>query len=568
MSLGSSYRSPNASTGSICAPSGLTDSEESDGEYGSPRFSFLAPSGLTDSDSEEEGEEVQSRPMDPSQAVKVSMPSPAQRAVNARKALARQLLLEATQRAVGQFDAAVLEIDAEEAEQLAAVDDAMRRLRAEDVDKASARLEAADDDRAAVLSRLQVVHQQKARQLSENVAAMQQVAAEKAAKEAAARKAAREAAERQRLEEERARQQAEEAARKAAEDKDRMEREAAAKKEAEAAAARAGQPQAEGARSAEASSGRASSLRVAPGAAEAEKQCWDTLKAAEDLVRPLVEDESQKKERRKLDKFITLNVQQISGTQQQVNAKATALVQFLRSLAGAPRAYALLQLAGRLASQCECQVALSHAFAFPLAEVAAAVAATHPDLAPILLAKLHHACVLAVPKLYVHYKGRDEAQYLRRMGYREVEVPAKNGGAPTKQCESTDQYAARMQGYMLFYGALVQSERQGNPHDLSHGWQYIARLLNSLPASRMSATALEAFLKTAGFRLNAAFGRQFHKLLAYIDSVFMPDLARQGDPDARAVHSRLRSYMHDRQFLKEPEGRRMPFSDISAREHA
>ncbi len=39
----------------------------------------------------------------------------------------------------------------------------------------------------------------------------------------------------------------------------------------------------------------------------------------QDLVRPLVEDESQKKERRKLDKFITLSVQQISGTQQQVH---------------------------------------------------------------------------------------------------------------------------------------------------------------------------------------------------------------------------------------------------------
>ncbi len=51
----------------------------------------------------------------------------------------------------------------------------MLLLQAEDVDKASARLEAADDDRAAVLSRLQVVHQQKARQLSENVAAVQQV---------------------------------------------------------------------------------------------------------------------------------------------------------------------------------------------------------------------------------------------------------------------------------------------------------------------------------------------------------------------------------------------------------
>ncbi len=48
-------------------------------------------------------------------------------------------------------------------------------MQAEDVDKASARLEAADDDRAAVLSRLQVVHRQKTRQLSETVAAVQQV---------------------------------------------------------------------------------------------------------------------------------------------------------------------------------------------------------------------------------------------------------------------------------------------------------------------------------------------------------------------------------------------------------
>jgi hypothetical protein len=103
-----------------------------------------------------------------------------------------------------------------------------------------------------------------------------------------------------------------------------------------------------------------------------------------------VEDTAQKRERRKLDKFITLNVQQISGTQQQVTAKARALTGFLRSLEGAPRAYAMLQLAGRIISQCECQVALNHTFAFPLAQVSASVAAAHPDFVPILLAKLHH----------------------------------------------------------------------------------------------------------------------------------------------------------------------------------
>lgn len=128
---------------------------------------------------------MQSRPVDsPKPVARVSVPSPAQQAASAKKALARQLLLvsilldsygfperlklskassrrvcqytspvcgeslavqvntttqkalmgtivwqEATQRAVGQFDAAVLEIDAEEAEQLAAVEAAMRRLR-------------------------------------------------------------------------------------------------------------------------------------------------------------------------------------------------------------------------------------------------------------------------------------------------------------------------------------------------------------------------------------------------------------------------------------------------------
>lgn len=87
----------------------------------------------------------------------------------------------------------------------------------------------------------------------------------------------------------------------------------------------------------------------------------------------------------------------------QVSAKAAALVQFLQGLGQTPRTYALLQLAGRLVSQCECQVALSHAFAFPLAEVTAAVAAAHPDLVPLLLSKLQH--VRGIPSLSVTVKG-------------------------------------------------------------------------------------------------------------------------------------------------------------------
>ena len=51
--------------------------------------------------------------------------------------------------------------------------------------------------------------------------------------------------------------------------------------------------------------------------------------------------------------------------------------------------------------------------------------------------------------------------------------------------ETTDAYISRMQGYMMFYGALSQSERQGNPVNLTHAWQYAARcdvMLASCPA--------------------------------------------------------------------------------------
>ncbi len=70
-------------------------------------------------------------------------------------------------------------------------------------------------------------------------------------------------------------------------------------------------------------------------------------------------------------------------------------------------------------------------------------------------------------------------------------------------------------------------------------------------------------MKACGFQMNCVYGGQFRKLLGHIDAVFLPELERQGDPEARPVYSRLRTYMHSSQFQKEPELRRMPVSDES-----
>lgn len=91
------------------------------------------------------------------------------------------------------------------------------------------------------------------------------------------------------------------------------------------------------------------------------------------------------------------------------------------------------------------------------------------------------ACPLAVPKVHILYKGRDEEEHLRLLGYKKVEQPrdAKTGRATSLDWETTDAYVSRMQGYMMFYGALTQSEQQGNPVNLTHAWRFVARWAQS-----------------------------------------------------------------------------------------
>ena len=84
--------------------------------------------------------------------------------------------------------------------------------------------------------------------------------------------------------------------------------------------------------------------------------------------------------------------------------------------------------------------------------------------------------MLAVPKVHILFKGRDQDEHLRLMGYKRVEQSgdAKAGNAGPRW-EATDDYASRMQGFMMFYGALCQSEQPGNPVDLAHAWRFVAR---------------------------------------------------------------------------------------------
>lgn len=118
--------------------------------------------------------------------------------------------------------------------------------------------------------------------------------------------------------------------------------------------------------------------------------------------------------------------------------------------------FAFLSLANKMLFQCEAQVVKLQSFAFPLAMVVVNVGSVFPLFMDLLLAKLHRACPLAVPKYACRVQGETAAGFLQRLGFRKAESG--------EGLESSDDFSNRLQGYMLFYAAIGQVSAPSNPH--------------------------------------------------------------------------------------------------------
>jgi nucleoporin GLE1 len=132
-----------------------------------------------------------------------------------------------------------------------------------------------------------------------------------------------------------------------------------------------------------------------------------------------------------------------------------------------------------------------------------------------------------------------------------------------KVFETTEDMLKRVEGLMLLYGAVVQTDERANPHGHEAGWRWLSRALNSLPPDRISAKAIVAFLRTGGYGLHARYRGQFVKMLTCMHEGFLPELSRCTEPDIQPLSTLLKHYLYDGQYAKLPEGRQMPKVDIS-----
>ncbi|KAL3692585.1 hypothetical protein R1sor_006236 [Riccia sorocarpa] len=393
-------------------------------------------------------------------------------------------------------------------------------------------------------------------------------------KEAAAEEARRRELAREKEQRERAKAEAEAEARRVAEiERKKAEEEMAKRKaKAEAAAAAAVQrakQEAEAKKKAEqkaqaqaveaAEKARVPKPRVSEKAADHEEKRLKKLKELQDSYKQIVDNPALKKDLKVYERAIIKHLQQVSATQEQVRKKSAELIQTLQDPRGPPLQYMVVTFGSKILSQCESQIQKLPSFAFALAQVVVNVASQVPFVMESVIAQLHQVCIFTVPKYFVYNKAQfetDEAYY-KVLGYKE------EGG----KLESTDEYVARMNAYITFYAAVTQTELQGgvvNPHGISEAWAWCARLLNRIPANRLSASALESFLKIAGFRLYKTYPEPFRKLMNVVISDYLVSLKNNDDVDARAVVNRLETYLQTAQFANSPEGRIMPVRDLSS----
>ncbi|KAJ2747301.1 Nuclear pore complex nucleoporin component [Coemansia sp. BCRC 34301] len=203
-----------------------------------------------------------------------------------------------------------------------------------------------------------------------------------------------------------------------------------------------------------------------------------------------------------------------------------------------------------IVKQAEKEASIAQHAAYPLATTAVLIMQTYPQLADMLMIRLVKKCPYVIPQYFRKQSGQSIEDYLRSTGYK---------GKEDDELESENIYAERMAGMVALFAAIVQipsANGKPNPFPISHGWTWIARLLNSAPRS-ISPLLVHTFLSVAGASLMAAYGKQFKKLLDTLISHWIPSITAK-DPTATASKSNLCGYLEEYQktsVLPECEGR-------------
>lgn len=145
-----------------------------------------------------------------------------------------------------------------------------------------------------------------------------------------------------------------------------------------------------------------------------------------------------------------------------------------------------------------------------------------PLFGKLLLAHFYKKCPFLVPMYIVKSKNQSEEEFYKMMGYQ-----YNADGTIEKQ----DKYLKRLTGYMRLFSAIMvakskSDQRPRSPFGVKDAWQWLSCILNLPPKPDITATLLHIFFQNVGFRMLATYGKQFMKLMQYINDSYMPLLRK------------------------------------------
>jgi len=178
-------------------------------------------------------------------------------------------------------------------------------------------------------------------------------------------------------------------------------------------------------------------------------------------------------------------------------------------------AFCMETLSKKIISYAEEVICVQAQAAYEIVAVVTRLWSVHQQFGKVLFAEIKHKCPLLVPFSYpvaksLTYEELDHKSF----GYK-----IDSAG----NIESNAKFLKRMTGIVRLYAALIVASTK---HDLpaiglSQAWIFVSGTLNQNPVADITATMLVEFLNIVGFEMHRAYGKQFVKLIQYIDTYYL-----------------------------------------------
>ncbi|KAJ2548316.1 hypothetical protein EV175_004874 [Coemansia sp. RSA 1933] len=233
---------------------------------------------------------------------------------------------------------------------------------------------------------------------------------------------------------------------------------------------------------------------------------------------------------------------QLKDSQEFVRRIADTVIKSVSQSPAGVEPWMLNLVAKAIVKQAEKEVSVTHHAAFPLAAAAVLVMQRFPLLADMLLVRLVKKCPYVIPEYAARKQGQTAEEYLRGIGYKEKE---------DDELETESIYVERMAGMVALFAAIVQTtdvsgiaNAQKHPLSIHLGWTWLARMLNLRPRT-ISPLLVHTFLSIAGPSMEAAYGKQFRKLMDTLAGEWIAVVKTNKDPVSVAATSNLCGFLED-----------------------